>query len=251
MKSMTVASRPYTLSPFMSIIGETERTYTLTIHDLPDEEKPREKLLKHGAASLSTADLVAVLLSTGTVKEGVLEMATRITKDYGERSVMRETDAARLSKEADLPIGKAMQLVAAGELGRRFYAKNEMTQPTIRTGSDVFEHVTDMRNLSKEHLRGLYLNAHYKVIHDEVISIGTIDSNLVHPREVFRPALEYAAAAVILVHNHPSGVLEPSSADVAVTQQLIQAGRLIGIEVVDHVIVTKTGYASVPAPYAA
>lgn len=235
----------------MSIVGTNERTYTLTIHDLPDEDKPRERLLKQGPVSLSTADLVAVLLSTGTVKEGVLEMATRITKEYGERSVMRETDAQRLSQEADLPIGKAMQLVAAGELGRRFYARNEMAQPTIRTERDVFDHVTDMRSLSKEHLRGLYLNAHYKVIHDEVISIGTIDSNLVHPREVFRPALEYAAAAVILVHNHPSGVLEPSAADVAVTEQLIEAGKLIGIEVVDHVIVTKTASRSIPAAYRA
>ncbi len=86
-----------------------------------------------------------------------------------------------------------------------------------------------MHDLPKEHLRGIYLNSHYKVIHDEVISIGTIDANIVHPREVFRPALEYAVAAVILVHNHPSGTLEPSDADIAVTRQLIDSGKLLGI----------------------
>src|SRR5690606_29005623 len=113
----------------------------------------------------------------------------------------------------------------------------------------VFDYVADLRRLPKEHLRGLYLNGHYKVVRDEVISIGTVDANLVHPREVFRPALEHAAAAVILVHNHPSGVTQASRADIQVTEQLIEAGRLLGIELVDHVIVTKDAYASVPAPY--
>ena len=163
---------------------------------------------------------------------------------------MQETDPARFAREVGLPVGKSMQIVAASELGRRFFAKNDIASPVVRTARDVYEYVVDMRSLPKEHLRGLYLNGHYKVIRDEVISIGTVDANMVHPREVFRPALEYAAAAVILVHNHPSGVTEASAADIAVTQQLIEAGALLGIEVVDHVIVTKNSYASVPATYA-
>jgi len=113
----------------------------------------------------------------------------------------------------------------------------------------VFDYVADMRALGKEHLRGLYLNNHYKVIHDEVISIGTLDANIVHPREVFRPALEYAASAVILVHNHPSGECTPSGADIAITEQLIKAGSLIGIELIDHIVVTKERFASIPASY--
>jgi len=106
-----------------------------------------------------------------------------------------------------------------------------------------------MRALSKEHLRGIYLNAHYKVIHDEVISIGTVDANIIHPREVFRPAVERSAVAVILVHNHPSGVVEPSDADVAITKQLIQAGKLLGVDLIDHVIVTKDKFLSIPVEY--
>jgi len=247
----TLSPLQYSLARRSFILDETGRKYALTINDLPNEERPRERLAAHGPAVLSTAELIAVLLSTGTTREGVLSMAARVTREYGERNVMQETDPARLAREVGLPIGKAMQIVAAAELGRRFFAKNEMAAPTVRTARDVFDYVVDMRQLPKEHLRGLYLNGHYKVIRDEVISIGTVDANMVHPREVFRPALEYAAAAVILVHNHPSGMLEPSTADLAVTEQLIEAGALLGIEVVDHVIVTKDGFASVPAKYRA
>lgn len=240
---------PYSLTHSIPIVDATDRTYTLTIHDLPDTDRPRERLLTHGPAALSSTELIAILLSVGTAKEDVLSMASRIVKEYGERTFMQETDSARLAREIGLPQGKAMQVVAAAELGRRFFSKNEIAAPVLRTARDVYDYVVEMRTLPKEQLRGLYLNGHYKVVRDEVISIGTIDSNIVHPREVFRPALDYAAAAVILVHNHPSGVLEPSAADTTVTAQLIDAGRLLGIELVDHVIVTKNGYASVPAKY--
>lgn len=243
----TPAQSPYRISSGVLVLdGVEDRSYPV-LHDLPSEERPREKMRENGPGSLTTPELLAIIFNTGTIKEGVLQMAHRVMKEYGEKSIMRETDAARLAREVGLPIGKAMQIVAASELGRRFFAKNEVAAPTIRTAAEVFEHVVDMRSLSKEHLRGLYLNAHYKVIRDEVISIGTIDTNLVHPREVFRPALEYAAAAVILVHNHPSGITTASEADIAVTKQLISAGKLLGIELVDHVIVTKDAYASILA----
>ncbi len=240
---------PYVVTPSASLLSEVEHPYVLAINDLPHDERPRERLLTQGPSALSTTELIAIVLSVGTRKENVLSMAERITSEYGDRSIMQETDAARLAEQAGIPLGKSMQIVASAELGRRFFAKNDRQLPIVRTASDVFEHVTDMRTLPKEHLRGLYLNSRYKVIRDEVLSIGTIDTNLVHPREVFRPALEYAAAAVILVHNHPSGDLVPSSADLAVTKQLIDAGRLLGIELVDHVIVSKEGYASIPASY--
>lgn len=240
---------PYKLTHTPVLVTETERAYVLTIHDLPNEERPRERMLEQGPKALSTSELIAVLLSVGTQKEHVLSMASRVAREYGERNIMQENDAERLAREVGLPIGKAMQIVAAAELGRRFYAKNDKALPVIRTARDVFEYVVDMRTLPKEHLRGLYLNAHYKVIHDEIISMGTIDANLVHPREVFRPALEHAAAAVVLVHNHPSGEITASIADLKVTEQIIEAGRMLGIELVDHVIVTKEAYSSVPASY--
>jgi len=176
-------------------------------------------------------------------------MSTRIMNEYGEQSVMNARNPAKLAEDADIPLGKAIQIVAVAELGRRFFHKNSAAAPTIRTAQEVFEYVQDMRELSKEHLRGIYLNAHYKVIHDETISIGTVDANIIHPREVFKPALEYSAAAVILVHNHPSGSVEPSASDREVTQQLIAAGTILGIDLIDHVIVTKEAFASISAQY--
>lgn len=231
------------------VLDNAERRYVITIRDLPDDEKPRERLIEAGPRALSAAELLAVVFGNGTKKEGVLEMANRVMKDYGERSIMRQTNAKKLSDDLDIPLVKAMQVVALTELGRRFHAHNALSAPTLRTARDVFNYALDMRTLPKEHLRGLYLNTHYKVIRDEVISIGTVDMNILHPREVFRPALEYVAAAVILVHNHPSGELTPSAADIAVTEQLVAAGALLGIDLIDHVIVARDKFASVPAPY--
>lgn len=239
----------YSIDSGTVMLDNEERRYHLKVRDLPQEEKPRERLQAHGPEALSTAELLAVVLSTGTKKEEVLQMARRVIKEYGETGILSEKNPAKLSEALELPPGKAMQIVACGELGRRFFKKNENGAPTLRTAREVFEYTSDMRTLTKEHVRGLYLNTHYKLIHDETISIGTLDTNLLHPRDVFRPALEYAAAAVILVHNHPSGVAEPSAADIKVTNQLIQAGKLLGIPLVDHVIVTRKAFKSIPVSY--
>ncbi len=225
------------------------RTYILKLRDLPPEEKPREKLLALGAPALSVAELIEVVLGTGTRKEDVRAMAERILREYGERSLVGNVNPKTLSDDLQIPIGKALQIAACAELGRRFFQKNERGIATIRTPDDVFEYLKDMRDLSKEHLRGLYLNNQHKIIHDEVISIGTIDTNIVHPREVFKPALEYSAVAVILAHNHPSGSLEPSDADVEITKQLVESGKIMGIQLLDHVIVTKDAFASIPISY--
>lgn len=225
------------------------KQYVLKIRDLPQELQPREKMLSQGPAFLSMVELLAVILNVGTTKEGVLEMAGRIMREYGERSIISETDAQKLSTELDVPITKACQIIAVGEIGRRVYQKSESGFKTIRTAKDVFEYCQDMRNLPKEHLRGIYLNTHHRVIHDEVISIGTINSNIIHPREVFRPAIEYNAVALVLVHNHPSNVVEPSAEDIDITKQLIEAGRMIGINVLDHVIITRNEFVSIEANY--
>lgn len=245
----TYAPAWYAMRSHLFVLDNPSRQYVLRIADLPAEEKPREKLMAGGPSALTTSELMAVVLSTGTRKEDVLGMTARIMKDYGEKSVMQQTDAARLAEDLDIPVGKAMQIVACAELGRRFFSKNQVSAPVLRTAKEVYDYVGDMRSLPKEHLRGIYLNAHYKVIHDEIISIGTIDANIVHPREVFRPAVEYAASGVILVHNHPSGILEASEPDLEVTRQLVHAGSLLGIDLVDHLIVAKTGYRSIPSTY--
>ncbi|MFA6586181.1 MAG: DNA repair protein RadC [Candidatus Paceibacterota bacterium] len=239
----------YVLQNHDIVLDNQGKHYHLKIRDLPEDEKPREKLLKHGPLALSVSELMALVLNTGTKKEGVLEMSSRIIKNYGEGSIMSQKNPVNLANNFDIPLIKAVQIVACAELGRRFFQKDDLSLPVIRTAREIYQYVRDMHNLSKEHLRGIYLNAHYKVIHDEVISIGTVDANIIHPREVFKPAIEHSAVALILVHNHPSGSTDPSEADLSVTRQLIDAGKLLGVDLIDHVIVTKDTFASIPGPY--
>ncbi len=225
------------------------RAYDLKLRDLPDDEKPREKLLQNGPEALSTVELLAIVLSVGTKKEGVLEMASRMIREYGERSLATITDAKKISEDLDIPIIKAIQLVASAELGKRFFKKGTGELAVIRSAKDVYEYAREMENYPKEQLRGLYLNTHHKVVHDEVISIGTINSNIIHPREVFRPAIQYGAVAVVLVHNHPSGIAKASKADIEITEQLVKAGKLVGINLVDHIVIAGGSYSSVEVDY--
>lgn len=230
-------------------LGTGNKKYILKIRDLPPQEKPREKMINIGPDALSVAELIAVVLGVGTRKEEVLHMANRIIKEYGEKSFVSQKNIKAMADDLDIPESKAAQLVACAELGRRFFKKNENLAPTIRSAEDIHAYVKDMATLNKEHLRGIYLNSHRKVIHDEVVSIGTVSTNIVHPREVFKPAIEYLASAVVLVHNHPSGELVPSAADIEVTEKLIEAGKIFGIELLDHVIVAKGGYTSIKVDY--
>ncbi len=230
--------------------SESKKPYILKIKDLPTHAKPREKLLSIGPSSLNLIELLAIILISGTKKEDVMSIASRIVHEYG-KSALSSTDrsAQQLSQDLDIPLTKACQIIACGELGRRLFNKNLSGLATIRTPEDVYEYVKDMHSLPKEHLRGLYLDTHHKVIHDEVLSIGTINASMLHPREVFKPALEYGAAAIVLVHNHPSGVSTPSESDIVITSQVVAAGKVLGVRVLDHVIVTRDTFTSVPADY--
>jgi DNA repair protein RadC len=219
--------------------------YVYSLHDLPADEKPREKLLAQGPEALSVQELTALLLVSGTTREGVLETAHRIVRDYGERTVFAERDAEKLAATLDIPLVKACQIVAAGELGRRNYDRQGAAFTTVKNAQDVYDYLADMRALPKEHMRGLYLNAHGRIIRDEVLSIGTVNSNLIHPREVFHHAIAVNASAVIIAHNHPSGEATPSAEDIEITKQLVQAGKILGIALLDHVIITKDAYSSV------
>lgn len=233
------------------IVSSTnERTYQLTVRDLPLEEKPREKLLKYGPSTLSMAELLAILFNVGTTKEEVLTMSTRLLKEYGEKAIAEQRDPKKLQETLNIPIVKACQLVASFELGRRIFDTTSLRQQVfIRTAEQVFDHLKDMRELPKEQLRGLYLNTHYGLVHEEVISLGTLTASIIHPREVFSPALSYGASAVILAHNHPSGVATPSEADLEVTKQLVEAGKILGITLLDHIVVTKSSFTSIPVSY--
>ena len=152
----------------------------------------------------------------------------------------------RFSQTADISIGKACQVIASLELGRRFYARQSSGRPVhIRNAKQAYQYLKDISSSQKEQLRGLYLNSRYRVVHDEVISIGSLTSNVVHPREVFQPAIERGAIAIILAHNHPSGQLEPTTPDIHITEQLVAAGKVLGIELLDHLVITPGQYVSI------
>ena len=244
----------YSIRPNFMVHGKAAnaaagRDYILTIHDMPAEDKPREKLMAQGAEAMTVQELLALVLVTGTAKEEILGLSQRLIRSYGEKSILSERDPKQLSESADIPIVKACQIVAVGELGRRAFDQAASGFTVVRNAKDVYEYLSDMRTLSKENFRGLFLNSHNRIIRDEVISIGTVNSNIIHPREVFRPGIESNAVAVILAHNHPSGESTPSAEDVTITAQLVQAGKILGIAVLDHVIITKDAFTSVSADY--
>jgi DNA repair protein RadC len=214
--------------------------YSLRLRDMPDADRPREKLLAAGPSALSVAELVAIVWGSGTKKEDVMAMAQRTLREYGEKTVSHETDVQRLMAAAGIPVQKACQLVAAFELGRRYHGQRDGQPVQVRNLDQAYQYLKGMGSSHKEQLRGLYLNSRYQVIHDEIISVGSLTANIVHPREVFQPAIQHSAVAVIIAHNHPSGVLEPTAADLDVTAQLKAAGELLGISLLDHLIVSST-----------
>jgi DNA repair protein RadC len=224
---------------------EDDDHYVIRIRDLPEEEKPREKLLQLGPKNLTSAELIAILLGVGTRREEVMAMSRRILQEYGERAIINESDPAQLSEALNIPIGKACQVVASFELGRRFYAQRGGKPVYVRTVKQAYQYLQGMTHSKKEQLRGLYLNSRYEVIHDELISVGSLTANIVHPREVFQPAVAQGAVAVIIAHNHPSGSTDPTTADLEVTRQLIGAGKLLGIDILDHLIITENNYKSI------
>jgi DNA repair protein RadC len=225
--------------------ASANKGYVLRLKDMPDDERPRERLMEAGPAGLSMAELLAILWGSGTRKEDVLSMARRTLKEYGEKAIGHELNPARLSEAADIPFAKACQVVAGFELGRRFYASRAGRPVQVRNAKQAHRYLHLIGNSQKEQLRGLYLNTQYQVIHDEVLSLGSLTANIIHPREVFQPAIEYGAVAVILAHNHPSGRLEPSLADIQITEQLVSAGEILGLELLDHLVITATGYISI------
>jgi DNA repair protein RadC len=236
-------SRPYYIADNDLALDDE---YVLRVKDLPDDERPREKLLDAGPQGLTQAELVAVLWGVGTRKEEVLAMAKRTLQEYGERTLYHAAKPAKLAEALDIPLTKACQLVAAFELGRRAYATDRSGHSVqVRTPRQAYEYFQDMATSTKEQLRGLYLGSRHQVVHDEIISIGSLTSNIVHPREVFQPAVEYGAVAVIIAHNHPSGSLEPSAADIEVTRQLLAAGKILGIDLLDHLVIAESGHKSI------
>jgi DNA repair protein RadC len=214
------------------------------IKDLPPEKRPREKLIAKGPAGLALAELLAIVLGAGTRREEVMTMASRLLSEYGERAIVNQTDPQVIALSLNLPLVKSCQLAACFELGRRLFRSKSEGLPALRSAKEAYIYLADMRRLSKEQLRALYLNNRYQLIHDEIISLGNSAATIIEPREIFKPAIQYGAAAVILAHNHPSGIAAAGRADRALTKKLVAAGETLNIKVVDHLIIAGNKYFS-------
>lgn len=209
--------------------------YKIRLKDLPVADKPREKLSNLGPSALDNAELLAVILGKGTRKEGVLETARRIIENYGSMALTGETSVTKVQQAFGVGYVHACQIVACFELGRRFFGRKK--EVSIRTPQEGFEYLKPMCRLGKEHFRGLYLDVTNRLIHDEIITIGTLTTNLIHPREIFYPAIKHSAAAIILAHNHPSGDPSPSEDDIKVTRQILTAAETMDIDILDHLVI--------------
>ncbi|MEA3398158.1 MAG: DNA repair protein RadC [Patescibacteria group bacterium] len=216
----------------------------LTIKNLPKHERPREKLIEKGAANLRNGELLAILLRTGYTGKNVLEVANEILRKFPMKKLLGMS-YVDLVKIKGIDSGKACSLLAAFELTKRALDVEDNNLPGINSARDAVAHLQELRIAKKEHFVVLYLNARNQLIHKEIISVGTLNANLVHPREVFKPAIDHLAASIIVAHNHPSGGTEPSEADIMLTGRLKDAGRLLGIEMADHLVITQDNYQSI------
>jgi len=211
----------------------------MKIKDLAKIERPREKLIAKGPKNLKDEELLAILLGTGIEGKNVIEVAKQILSKYPKRKLLK-LDYNDLSKIKGIGPAKACSILAAAELIKRAMEIKEETLPTIESVKDVVAQAVYLRDKSREHLMAIYLNARNEMVwKKQSVFIGTLNANLVHPREIFQGALEHNAASVILVHNHPSGDAEPSEDDLEITKRIIEAGKVMGIDVLDHVIITK------------
>lgn len=217
-------------------------THAPTIHARDEQERPRERLLDWGAAALTDVDLLAAILGTGTSGADVLETAGRLARAVNIRR-LHLVPAEDLLAVRGLGPARAAQLLAAAELGRRLWPDGEAA-PLVRGPEQIYELTRDIRAANREHFVGFYLNSRHQVLRRDIISIGSLNASIVHPREVYLPAIALSAASLVLAHNHPSGDPTPSEEDLAITRRLHEAGRLLGIELVDHVVVARDAYAS-------
>ncbi|MFD1772490.1 RadC family protein [Paenibacillus rhizophilus] len=218
---------------------------TFMLRDLPHEERPRERMMQYGAESLSQTELLAILLRTGTRRESAIHVAQRILGQVGGLRRLADLSIEEMMQIKGIGPAKAVQLKAGMELGRRM-ANTRLDQPvTIRSPHDAADILTEqLRYLQKEHFVCLFLNTKNHVIAQETLSMGSLNASIVHPREVFRAAIKCSSASIICAHNHPSGDPTPSPEDIALTRRLLDAGEIVGIDVLDHLIIGDDGFIS-------
>lgn len=225
--------------------GRETLDYQVMIRDLPREERPRERLRNYGPSSLSTAELLAIILRTGTQSENVLNLSTRLMSRFGGLSGLARAGFDELCGVHGFGEAKTAQLKAAFELGRRVVSFQESERPTVQSPQDIANLLQgEMAFLEQEHLRVVLLNTRNRVLSVHEVYKGNANSAMIRPGEVFREAVRANALAIILVHNHPSGDPAPSDDDVQITRQIIDAGKLLDIEVLDHVVLAQRGFVS-------
>ena len=211
----------------------------------PKKERPRERLLLDGAEHLTEAELLGILLGKGTKKKTAIDVARELLDRHESLQKLFSRSPSELMKIKGIGAAKAATLAAAFELVRRVQSGGETHRPTLKRSADVAKHYLPLlRDLRKEIFKVLLLNRANRLIKEVPISEGTLDASIVHPRDVFREALLEPAAGVILIHNHPSGNPNPSEEDIRITKQLVEAGRILGIRVYDHIILAGESYRS-------
>ncbi|MGB9856566.1 MAG: RadC family protein [Dictyoglomaceae bacterium] len=216
------------------------------IKNLPENEKPRERLLHYGGQNLSDCELLAIILRTGSKNLSVLELAQKILSEFGSLKRLSEVGIGELIKYPGVGITKAIQIKASIELGKRiFLDKREFFQKSIQNPESAFLlFQEDFLNLSEEHLFCAYLNTKNRCLSKRLIAKGNLNVVYAQPREILRYALQENAVKLILAHNHPSGDLNPSEEDIIFTKRIIEAGKIIGLEILDHLIIGNGGYIS-------
>ncbi|GFN34480.1 RadC family protein [Tepidimicrobium xylanilyticum] len=221
-------------------------TRSYTIKDLPLNERPREKLVKHGPSSLSNAELIAVIIRTGYQEDTAIDLANRLLSiDQSGIGYLSHATVEELTKIKGIGTCKAAQIIAAIELGKRISSRGGEDKLKVDSPFVIAELVMEeMRYLRKEHFKIAILDTKNQIISIENISIGSLNSSIVHPREVFNIAIRRSANSIILIHNHPSGDPTPSKEDINITHRLIEAGNIIGITVLDHIIIGDNKYIS-------
>jgi DNA repair protein RadC len=220
-----------------------ERSYT--VHDLPLSDRPRERLLRLGPEALSTAELLAIIINTGSQGDSVLMTSQKLLSEFGNLQNIIPATVEELSRVRGIGKAKAIQIKAALELANRIDDPDYQPGKPVQTPEEAYKSMqSKLKGKKKEYFYILCLDTRNRVKNANQVSIGNLDSSIVHPREVFKDAISSLAAAVIFVHNHPSGDLEPSAEDINLTKRLIEAGELLGIPVLDHIIIGKKGYTS-------
>ncbi len=213
------------------------------IRDIYKEDRPREKMKRAGAESLSSTELLAILLGSGYKGTNVIQLSSAFVKKYDVKDwpKIKYKDLVREKGFGDAAV---CRVLASIEMGRRIQMEEKAELPLINDPADIYEEVKYIGSYRKEHLIGLYLNARNQLIHKETISMGSLTEGIIHPREVFIPALLHHAASVVIAHNHPSDESSPSPADIKQSKKLEKAGEVMGIDMLDHLIITKKGFES-------